>query len=207
MKREEIEKVLKDAGVSDDKLKEVVENILAENGKDIKAAQDKTAQDKQKELDTAEQTIKDLKEKVDKFDGVDVDKLRNDAKELQDKYDTDIAAEKKKTSDLQKEYALKDALRGQGALDPDYILYKHGGIDKFAFDSQGNPIGLSDILKPMMEASPALFKKDDGDGADSGAGGASGFSSGGNHGGGADPDLDKLSDEEYYKKLEEKERK
>ena len=186
MKREEIEKFLKEAGVSDEKLKDTVENILAENGKDIKAAQDK-----QKELDIADQTIKGLKEKVDKFDGVDVDKLRNDAKEWQDKYDADIAAEKKKTSDLQKEYALKDALRGQGALDPDYIVYKHGGIDKFAFDSQGNPIGLSDILKPMMEASPALFKKDDGD--DGATGGAGGFSSGGNHGGGTE--------------LEEKERK
>lgn len=205
MKREEIEKVLKEAGVSDEKLKDTVENILAENGKDIKASQDKTAQDKQKELDIADQTIKGLKEKVDKFDGVDVDKLRNDAKEWQDKYDADIAAEKKKTSDLQKEYALKDALRNQGALDPDYIMYKHGGIDKFAFDSQGNPIGLSDILKPMMEASPALFKKDDGD--DGATGGAGGFSSGGNHGGGAEPDLDKLSDEEYYKRFEEKERK
>ena len=53
-----------------------------------------------------------------------------------------------------------------GAKDADYIIYKHGGLDKFVFDKDGAPIGLEDVLKPMREASPHLFKA---------AGGAGGY--------------------------------
>lgn len=204
MKREEIEKKLKDAGVPEEKLKVTVEEILAENGKDVTAAKESVTEAKDKELNTANETIKGLRETVEKFDGVDVEKLKNDAKELQVKYDTDIQAEKAKNEALKKEYALKDALREEGALDPEYILYKQGGVDKFAFDSTGKPIGLSDLIKPIKEATPALFKTEDGNSnGDNGGSGSSGFSSGGSHGGGIDPDLDKLSDEEYYAKIEE----
>ena len=41
--------------------------------------------------------------------------------------------------------------------DPDYIIYKHGGVDKFAF-ADGKPVGIEDTLKPYRESSPSLFK-------------------------------------------------
>ena len=50
--------------------------------------------DKDAELTKANETIKGLRDTVAKFDGVDVEKLRNDAKSWEDKYNTDIAAVK-----------------------------------------------------------------------------------------------------------------
>lgn len=46
--------------------------------------------DKETELNTANQAIKDLQETVKKFDGVDVEKLKNDLAEAETKYKTDI---------------------------------------------------------------------------------------------------------------------
>lgn len=58
--------------------KELVDQIMTENGKDIQREQAKVA--------TAQQTITDLQEKVKQFDGVDVQKLQNDIKEWEKKY-------------------------------------------------------------------------------------------------------------------------
>ena len=57
-----------------------------------------------------------------------------------------------------KSYALKAKLTEAGALDSDYLIYKQGGLDKFNFDKDGNPIGIDDVLKPLRESLPHLFK-------------------------------------------------
>lgn len=61
-----------------------------------------------------------------------------------------------------KEYALKDKLKEAGVVDADYIIYKQGGIDKFTFDKEGNPVGIDDVVKPLKESSPHLFKAEPG---------------------------------------------
>ena len=43
-------------------------------------------------------------------------------------------------------------------MDSDYLIYKQGGLDKFSFDKDGNPIGIDDVLKPLRESLPHLFK-------------------------------------------------
>ena len=143
---------LKDLGLS----QEAIDKVMAENGKDIAAEQAKTTA-KVGELSTANQTIKDLQEAVKKFDGVDIGKLKTDLTVLQTKYDTDVASERAKADNLQKEYGLKDALKASGVSDPDYLIYKHGGVAKFAFGTDGKPIGIDDITKPYRESSPHLF--------------------------------------------------
>lgn len=50
---------------------------------------------KARELDTANTSIRDLTEKLQAFDGVDVGKLKADVKNWETKYNTDIAAVKK----------------------------------------------------------------------------------------------------------------
>lgn len=75
MKREDIEKLLKENGIAEDKMKTVLDNILDENGKDIEAEKAKTTA-KDGELVKANGTIKELQAAVKKFDGVDIDKLR-----------------------------------------------------------------------------------------------------------------------------------
>ena len=206
MKTEIIEKILKDAGIADDKIKDTVSAIFAENGKDVEAEKAKTAA-KDGELEKANETISGLQETIKKFDGKDPEKLQADMDALRKKYDDDITAEKKKTSDLQKTMTLKEALSGAGVLDAEYLIYKHGGIDKFAFSDEGKPIGLDDTLKPYRESNPTLFKSgEDPEGSGSDNSGVSSFrvNSGGEHGGGGAPDYDKMSDAEYYAAISKK---
>ena len=190
MKRETIEATLKEAGVAEDKMKTAVDCIMAENGKDIEAEQAKTTAETAK-LTTANNTIKELQEAAKKFDGKDPDKLKADLEALQTKYNNDIAAEQKKASDVRKEFRLKESLREAGVVDPEYLIYKHGGVDKFAF-SDDAPIGVDDILKPYKEKSPHLFKEEEE------KGGTQKKDSGGKHGGGGGTDFLKMSDEEFF---------
>lgn len=143
---------LKELGLA----QEIIDKVMAENGKDIAAEQAKAAA-KAGELATANQTIKNLQETVKQFDGVDIGKLKQDVTTWETKYNTDIAAERAKAENLQREYGLKDALKAAGVTDPDYLIFKQGGVEKFAFSAEGKPIGLDDITKPYRESSPHLF--------------------------------------------------
>lgn len=95
------------------------------------------------QLETANSTIETLK------------KNNKDNEELQNKisgYETTISSLKTEAANLKKTYALKEQLSKEGVTDPDYIIYKQGGIDKFTFNDEGKPVGVSDIVK--------LYKKD-----------------------------------------------
>lgn len=157
MKREFLQTLFKDSGLSEDAVKKVIDDIMAENGKDIETEKAKTTAETTK-LTTAETTIKNLQDTVKKFDGVDVTKLQDDVKTLQKKYDDDIKTEQQKSADLKKSYDLKDKLKDLNVTDPDYLIYKHGGIEKFNFDKEGNVIGLEDTVKPYKESIPHIFK-------------------------------------------------
>ena len=109
--------------------------------------------DKNKELKTANETIAELK------------KSNGDNEELQKKigdYETEIKSLKKSAEDTVKMYALKDFLTKQGVLDPDYMIYKAGGLEKFTFDKENKPVGVEDALKPYKEDKTMvhLFKQE-----------------------------------------------
>lgn len=108
---------------------------------------------KVKELSTANETIANLK------------KENGDNEELQKKigdYETEIKNLKKSAEDTTKTYALKEQLAKSGVLDPDYLIYKAGGLDKFTFDKDNNPVGVDDAIKPYKEdkAMAHLFKQE-----------------------------------------------
>lgn len=105
--------------------------------------------DKVEELNTASKTIADLKKA--NGDNVDLQKKIGD-------YETEIKNLKTAAENTRKEYALKEKLTAAGAIDADYLIYKHGGLEKFAFDKDGKPIGVEDILNPLKKDSPHLFK-------------------------------------------------
>lgn len=65
------------------------------------------------------------------------------------------------SEEIVKTYALKEQLSKQGVLDPDYLIYRAGGIDKFNFDKEGKPIGVEEVVKPYKaDATMAhLFKE------------------------------------------------
>lgn len=118
--------------------------------------------DKVKELNTANQTIADLK------------KENEGNKDLQTKisnYETEISALKNAAANTKKEYALREQLKEAGVTDADYIIYKQGGLEKFTFDKDGKPIGIEDVLKPFRESSQHLFKSQQGSGYNPAGGG------------------------------------
>ena len=94
------------------------------------------------QLKTANATIETLK------------KDNGDNETLQGTIKTHEATIKKLQDDASnttKTYALKEQLSKSGVLDPDYLIYKQGGLEKFNFDKEGKPIGIEDMLKPMKE--------------------------------------------------------
>lgn len=102
------------------------------------------------ELKAANTTIENLK------------KSNKENEELQteiDGYKNQIKTLQTAEANTKKTYALKDLLKEKGCLDPDYLIYKHGGLDKFTFDAEGKPIGVDDVIKPYKESSPMLFQK------------------------------------------------
>ena len=157
MKREVIETLLKEAGATADKIKEAVDAVMAEHAKDIEAEQAKTTA-KDGELAKANETIAQLQKTAKAFDGKDPAKLEADLKQLQEKYKADIAAEQQKAQAMQREMVLKEALRTSGVTDPEYLIFKAGGVEKFAF-ADGTPVGLADTIKPYRESHPHLFGK------------------------------------------------
>lgn len=77
-------------------------------------------------------------------------------------YETEIKDLKYSAEKTAKTYALKESLAKQGVLDPDYLIYKAGGLDKFNFDKEGKPVGVEDAVKPYKEdaAMVHLFKQE-----------------------------------------------
>ena len=110
-----------------------------------------TYNDVSEQLKTANATITDLKK-----NNVDNEALQQTIKE----HETTIKNLKDNATKTKKEYTLKDKLKDLGVVDAEYLIYKHGGIDKFNFDADGNPIGIDDTVKPYRESIPHIFKTD-----------------------------------------------
>ena len=66
------------------------------------------------------------------------------------------------SEEIAKTYALKESLVKQGVLDPDYLIYKAGGLEKFNFDKEGKPIGVEEAVKPYKDDATMahLFKQE-----------------------------------------------
>lgn len=146
--------ILEKAQIVDGKLdiEAVMKSAAAEFPKH--AVPKKDYNDKVGELKTATDTIADLK------------KTNGDNADLQKKigeYETEIEALKKTAEDTSRTYALKEQLSKQGVLDPDYLIYKTGGLEKFTFDKEGKPVGIGELLKPYKEDKTMahLFKQED----------------------------------------------
>lgn len=137
-----LKEILEKASITDGKLdtEAVMKQIAAAFPKHAVPKSD--FNDKVKELETANNTISDLK------------KESGDNKELQDKikeYEIETEKLRKSAADTVKTYALKEKLTKAGVLDPDYMIYKHGGLEKFNFDKENQPVGVDDVLKPYKE--------------------------------------------------------
>lgn len=100
------------------------------------------------QLKTANETIKDLQK-----DNKDNEDLQTKVKD----YEKKIETMETESANKIKELVLKDKLRDAGVKDADYLIFKHGGVEKFNYDSTGALIGLEDTLKPYRESMPYNF--------------------------------------------------
>ena len=105
------------------------------------------------QIGTLNTTITTLKK-----DNKDNEELQTTITNLQ----ADLKNQQQENAKLAKTYALKEKLSQSGVLDPDYLIYKTGGIDKFTFDKDNHPVGVDDVVKPYREdaAMAHLFKQE-----------------------------------------------
>lgn len=133
--------------------------------------------DMETELKTANDTIKGLKDTVSKFDGVDLDGLKNSVKDWETKYNTDIAA-------VKLDSAVNMALVEAKAKNPKLAK---AALDMSIIKLDGeNLTGLTEQLDKLKESDAYLFEAETKDDPDNG--GAHFFNTGGNHGNGGGGD-------------------
>lgn len=125
----------------------------------------------QGQLNTANTTLKNLQDTVKKFDGVDLDKLQNDVKTWETKYNTDIA-------NLKRESALDIALAGKKAKNPKAVKALLN-MDDIKFDGD-TLTGLDSQLESLLKSDGYLFDPED---ASKGSGTFTGSSGHQNHSG------------------------
>ena len=144
-------------GREPDKTKHILYADLSEGAYVSKAKYETLLSEKsglETQLKTLNGTIKSLKE-----GNKDNETLQNTIAELQ----KDLKRQQEDNVKISKTYALKEQLSKAGVVDPDYVIYKHGGIDNFNFDRANNPVGVEDVLRPYREdpATSHLFKTED----------------------------------------------
>ena len=103
------------------------------------------------ELKTANDTITDLQGKVKAFDGVDIEKLKQDVKDAQVKYDTDIGT-------LKKSSAINLALVGAKARDVKAVL-PFINMDAVTVDGD-KVLGLDEQVQNLKKDKAFLFEEE-----------------------------------------------
>lgn len=123
------------------------------------------------QITTLNNTVSDLKK-----NNADNETLQTTITNLQ----TELKKQQTENEQITKSYALKEQLTKHGVLDPDYLIYKAGGLEKFNFDKEGRPIGVEEAVKPYREDTTMahLFKQEtkppyNPNGGSSGSGGVS----------------------------------
>lgn len=107
----------------------------------------------EEQVETLNETIKTLKK-----DNQGNEELQKTITTLQE----DLKRQQNENVNTVKTYALKESLAKTGVLDPDYLIYKAGGIEKFTFDKDNHPVGVEDAIKPYKEdaAMAHLFRQE-----------------------------------------------
>ena len=147
-----LKKLLEAAETNEDgtlKIDSLIDAIKAEFPRHAVPKEDYNA--KVEELKTANKTIKDIGDK---------NKGNEDLQKDLETYQADVKNLKKENETLKKTYAVKESLTKAGCTDPDYLLFKQGGIDKFTFDPYGKVVGMEELVKQYREATPHVFKPD-----------------------------------------------
>lgn len=139
-----------------DKLKHIRYADLSEGEYVSKGKYDTAVAEKENlvgQIKTLNTTIGDLKK-----NNADNETLQTTIANLQG----ELKKQQTANEEITKTYALKEQLAKQGVTDPDYLIYKAGGLDKFTFDKEGKPVGVEEAVKPYKDdaAMAHLFKQE-----------------------------------------------
>ena len=139
-----------------DKLKHIRYADLSEGEYVSKGKYDTAVAEKENlagQVKTLNTTISDLKK-----NNADNETLQTTIANLQG----ELKKQQNANEEIAKTYALKEQLTKQGVTDPDYLIYKAGGLDKFTFDKEGKPVGVEEAVKPYKDdaAMAHLFKQE-----------------------------------------------
>lgn len=104
--------------------------------------------EKNKALELANTTIEELK-----ASGSDGEKLKAQIEE----YKAKVEKLDKQAKEKEKTYILKEELIKKGIKDPEYLIYKQGGIDKFEFSDDNKIKDIDKFLDTCKETYPYLF--------------------------------------------------
>lgn len=137
MKREDVK--AKIPGITDEQL----DWLMNENGSDINAEKGNALRI-QGELDTANNTIKILRDAAKSFEGIDVADLQRQ-----------LGEEKAGRKKDRQEWNLRAALTGAGCTDVDYLLYKLG--DTVEYDDDGSVKNQDVLLESCRKDYAAQF--------------------------------------------------
>lgn len=134
--------------------------LTSEENAETRLAKAKDQKDQlETDLANANKLVADLQKSV---------KDNEDASTKITQYQQEAEAAKTKQQEIEKTYAVKDALREAGATDVDYMIYKLGEVD---LDKDGKVKDLDSKIKSLQESNPTWFPKNS---EDQGADGKSG---------------------------------
>lgn len=145
-----LKKILEQAKVSEEG-KIDIDAIMKEVNTEFpkRAVPKKDYNDRLDDLRTAKDTIIKLEEENDG---------NKDLRKKLEDYKVEVDKLNKEKESITKTTALERALEDAGCLDPGYVIYKHGGLDKFNFDESGKPIGVEEVTKSYRETMAHVFK-------------------------------------------------
>ncbi len=122
------------------KLGNLAEGQYVDKGKyDSIAAEKKNLEGQIKTLNGTIKTLKD--------NNADNEELQKTITTLQ----TELKNQQTANANTTKTYALREQLSKAGVLDPDYLIYKAGGIEKFTFDKENHPVGVEEAVRAYKE--------------------------------------------------------
>lgn len=181
--------------------KDLIDKIMAENGKDIEAEKQKITA-KQTELDGLKTQLKDANTQIESFKGMDIEGIKKAADDWKVKAETAQTEAQKQITQLQFDYALETELSKAGARNPKTIkaLLKMDSLKNV----DGDIIGLKEQLEKLKTDEAYLFVEDTN--VDPNKSSVK-VKSGGDHKPGVNPDYDKMSDDEYYSSVFKKDTK
>lgn len=78
-------------------------------------------------------------------------------KSLEQEKEAEIAQFREREEKTKKTVRVSEELRRLGAIDPDYIIYRQGGIESFSFDEKGRPLSLSELSEEYLREKSTAY--------------------------------------------------